>query len=55
MAAREDFRRKMLHDPAAKTPVGRSGMDKALDFWVLQATMREVAHQFGPAKCNMKI
>ena len=41
-AAREDFRRKMLQDPAAKTSVGRAGMDKALDLWLLQATMREV-------------
>lgn len=41
-AAREEIRRKMLKDPVAQTPIGLAGLDRALDQWMLQATMREV-------------
>lgn len=40
-AAREAARRIMLDDPLVRTVDGRSGLDRALDQWVLGLAMRE--------------
>ena len=40
-AAREEARRGMLGDPAARVPDGALGLDRALDQWMLALAMRE--------------